>query len=328
MSTARNDLSIDASQAITRIAAYLGEVVASHRADGLLLGLSGGLDSSVMAALSARAVTADRLHVAYLYDRDSERVGADHAQQIADNLGIRLEMSDISDEMDKLGIYRPLFVQSLRISPIVARVSVGTYRLLCRETPFKSTLRDGGGERLRPWYKRLLFDHTMRHVDAGFRARHIFRRKKLEVVAAERNLVLIGAANRSESQVGWFVKDGIDDLPIQPMIELLKTQVRQLAKALELPTVVRKQRPSPDMARGLTDEFGIGHSYALVDIAIDALDQRMTKEEIVALGVPLDELNDICDLITLSAWKRTSPSEKPPVSGAFGSPLRLSRSSQ
>ena len=112
------------------------------------------------------------------------------------------------------------------------------------------------------------------------------------------------------------------------MIELLKTQVRQLAKALELPTVVRKQRPSPDMARGLTDEFGIGHSYALVDIAIDALDQRMTKEEIVALGVPLDELNDICDLITLSAWKRTSPSEKPPVSGAFGSPLRLSRSSQ
>ena len=103
----------------------------------------------------------------------------------------------------------------------------------------------------------------------------------MERLAKERNLSLIGAANLSECEVGWFVKDGIDDLPVQPMAGLYKTQVRQLAKTLDLPEPVRTQLPSPDMAKGVTDEFG-GRSLILASrvarFVVDGFDRKRWAE--------------------------------------------------
>jgi len=318
----RPDLSIVTEEAIKAITTYLKDTMKREKRAGILLGMSGGLDSSVLAALAARAVGPERLHMAYLSDADSSKDIGANAHLMADWLGIDLELVPITQEMRVRGVYKPVFIKALRLSPIVAKISAGRYRVLCGETPFKSTLRIGAGERLRPWYKRLMFNMTMHHVDAGFSARHIWRREILEDMAKTRNLLLIGAANRSESEVGWFVKDGIDDLPIQPMTGLLKTQVRDLARALDLPAPVRDQLPSPDMAKGVSDEFGIGHEYALVDQVIDGFDRGLDVEEIAALGIPPKEIEDIRDLMRLSDWKRASPHETPPVTGEAGSDLR------
>ncbi|TMM55408.1 asparagine synthase-related protein [Sulfitobacter sabulilitoris] len=317
------DLRIDTDRAIRRICDDLQRRVARDASNGVILGLSGGLDSSVLAALAVRALGTDAVAALYLYDRDSAPLIATHAREMADRLGLRLEQIDITGDMARLGIYAPLFIKALRLSPRVARISAGAYRRICGETPFASTLRAGGGEVLTPWHKRFLYDHTMRHVDHGFAQRHVFRRQVLERLARRRRLTVIGAANRSEVEVGWFVKDGIDDLPVQPMTGLFKTQVRQLARALDLPDRVRDQSPSPDMARGVTDEFGIAHTYRIVDIVIDGLDRGLGDAAIADLGVPRAEIADIRRLMHLSAWKRTSPHEPPPVSGAAGSDLRI-----
>jgi len=73
----------------------------------------------------------------------------------------------------------------------------------------------------------------------------------------------LGTANRSEYLVGWFVKDGIDDLPFSPLIGLYKTQVRQLSEFLGLPFKIRNRLASPDMVKGITDEFALGISYSV-----------------------------------------------------------------
>jgi NAD+ synthase len=316
------DLKIDADKAIDAICRDIARRIEREGTDGVVLGLSGGLDSSVLAALAAKAVGPDRVTAIYLCDQDSDRAIAANAELMAKHLNLELEVTDISGEMEKRDVYRPLFIKLLRLSPVVAKVSAGGYRLVCGETVFKTTLRVGRGEKLRPWYKKLLYGMTMHHVDAGFSKRHQFRRTILEQVARARNLSLIGAANMSECEVGWFVKDGIDDIPCQPMAGLYKTQVRQLARRLELPDPVCTQLPSPDMAKGVSDEFGIGHDYTEVDIVIDGFDKGLADKDIAALGIPQKDIDDIRDLMELSDWKRQSPHEDPPVSGKFGSGLR------
>ncbi len=316
------DLSINTELTIEKIGQYLHGIVARDKSKGVILGLSGGLDSSVLAALAVQTLGPKAVKVAYLFDRDSDRSIAQNAQLVAAHLGLDLEVIDISPDMAERGVYVPLFPRLLRLSTLMAHLSAGSYKLICRETPFMSSLRVGGGAHLSPWYKRMMFNMTMGHIDAGFTARHVFRRDMMEKLAAERNLSLIGAANRSECEVGWFVKDGIDDLPVQPMTGLFKTQVRQLAEALKLPEPVRTQLPSPDMAHGVTDEFGIDHLYRTVDIVIDGLDRGFSEDEIARLGVAAREIAEIRELMRLSAWKRESPHEPPPVSGRFGSELR------
>ncbi len=316
------DLKIDADKAIEEISRYLVAKVAHDRTKGVILGLSGGLDSAVLAALAVRALGARAVSVVYLFDLDSDAQIANHARLMAEHLGLTLEVVDITEDMARLGVYAPLFLKLLRLSRMVARFSAGTYKLICGESPFRSTLRVGKGETLRPWYKRLMFNLTMRHVDHGFTRRHVFRRIMLERMARDRNLTLIGAANRSECEVGWFVKDGIDDLPVQPMTGLLKTQVRQLAEALDPPEPVRTQMPSPDMAKGVTDEFGIDHTYQVVDMVIDGIDQGLSDAAIAGTGISRQDIADIRALMHLSSWKRQSQHEPPPVSGRFGSGLR------
>lgn len=316
------DLHVDGTKVVGEILKYLKQIVERENSRGVALGLSGGMDSCVLATLAVRALGPQSVTVVYIFDQDSDPNIARNARYIADNLGLNLEELNISEDMSKRGVYASAFTKLLRLSGLVAKITTACYRIICGETPFKSTLRVGGGETLRPWYKRLLFNMTMRHVEAGFIQRHIFRRNILERIAEERNLSLIGAANRSECEVGWFVKDGIDDIPVQPLTGLFKTQIRQLAEELELPEKIRKQIPSPDMAKGVTDEFGIGHEYCIVDTVIDGLDRGLTLEEISALGIPQKDVVDIIDLMRLSKWKRMSPHEISPVNGSYGSAIR------
>ena len=145
-----NDLRIKTDQTISEISKYLVGIVNRDHSEGVILGLSGGLDSSVLAALAVRALGSKAVSVAYLFDRDSDTVIADNARLVAESLGLKLEIVDITEDIAKLGVYTPLFTKLLRFSKIVAQVSSWSYKFICGESPFRSTLRVGGGETLAP----------------------------------------------------------------------------------------------------------------------------------------------------------------------------------
>ncbi len=306
-------LSIDAADTAARIEVYLSRLVEENRADGILLGLSGGIDSAVLAALAVRAVGPEKVHAAFLYDRDSEKSSEYKARLVAEFLGIKLEVQDISPNMRRQGVYSPLIMRLVTWSRRFNRMIQHFYCLMFRENPFMSTLKEGCGELEQNPVKRLVYNLTVRHFENGFYERHRYRREVLEQRAKRENLLLIGAANRSEALVGWFVKDGIDDLYYQPMIGLYKTQVWQLADYLALPVEVRNQIPSPDMMLGITDEFGIGVPYRTLDIIFHGLELGMDEEQITAMGPTYDQIRLALELNRLSAWKRESPHAEPPV---------------
>ncbi len=308
-------LEIDAAAVADQIERYLRRLVGERHADGLLLGLSGGIDSAVLTALATRALGPDKVFVELLLDRDSERRSEQLARRIAAQLGLELRVQNISPAMRERGVYAPMVMHFVTWSRTFNRFIQHSYRTLFGETPFASSLRKGGNQFGRQPLQTLVFDLTVRHFEAGFNARHRHRRELLEKRAAAENLLLIGAANRSESLVGWFVKDGIDDLYIQPLLDLYKTQVWQLADYLDLPEAVRHQAPSPDMMRGITDEFAIGIAYRTLDLIFAGLEHGMTEAEIESLGPTGAQIRLAKELNHLSGWKRSTPHAAPPVTG-------------
>lgn len=323
MNTEANTLlSIDAPQTVDRICEYLRDIVKQQNSTGVLLGLSGGIDSAVLAAIAVRALGKERVFASFLFDRDSERASLDKARIVADWLGIVLDVQDISPEMTRRKVYSPLIMKLLPYSARFNRLIQHSYRIINRETPFKTTLKVGSNLPLRPWIKWLMFKFSIRHIEQGFYERHVHRREILEERAIRDKLTLIGAANLSEFKVGWFVKDGIDDLPIQPLAGLYKTQIWQLSSWLQLPEVIHSQHPSPDMMLGITDEFGIGYKYRRLDPVLDMIERGKSDDEILKHGVSREELDDIRELMKYSEWKRASHHEQPPVYGGAGGNVR------
>lgn len=317
------NLSINAPLAVKLIQDYLSDLVRANQSAGLLLGLSGGVDSSVLATIAVKALGSEHVYVVFLFDRDSEKSSEEKAKLMAEWLGLRLEVEDITSMMQKKRVYAPLIMKLVPYSARFNRMIQYSYLLTTGEKPFKTSLKVGSNALEKSWVKRFLFDLTIRHIDRGFTERHVYRRTVLEQKAEKENLTLIGAANLSEFEVGWFVKDGIDDLPVQPMTGLYKTQVWQLAAHLDLPAVIQSQAPSPDMMFGITDEFGIGHAYRRLDVVLDLLEQKKSQQEIIGHGVSKKELDDILDLKKYSAWKRASRHEAPPVDGTSGGNVRI-----
>ncbi len=321
MPAASTLLRIDEERTVEAIASYLQDLYHRRSVSGALIGLSGGIDSAVLATLATHTLGKDSVHVAYLYDRDSERGLALNARRVAKWLGLELETHSIEPAMRERGLYAPLIMRIPHVSPLFNRFLCEFYRLTRGETPFVSSLRAGHGEVDDHGFKRLT-KSISRYAEVGFDIRHRYRREVLEAKAAAHDWLLLGAANRSEWMVGWFVKDGIDDLPFQPIIGLYKTQVRQLATFLGIPDEIRAQAPSPDMMKGITDEFALGMSYSKIDVVLDYLEGGLAKQSLVAMGITEEEIHRVGEMKRLSSWKRGRVPMSLPVDGGPTGGLR------
>jgi len=236
-----------------------------------------------------------------------------HARTVAEKLGITLEIRSISTLIKEQGIYKPLIMRVTQFLPALNKLivfsSTAIYSLIFKENPFILTLRRE--DRAKNKFARPISTALSTALENGFNARHIQRRKILENYSAEKNLLLIGAANKSETFVGWFVKDGIDDLPVEILLGLYKNQVRQLAHFLEVPTGILREAPAPDMLKGIRDEDIIGYPYEKIDKVAYILEHGLSEEIAFNDGITPKEFKEIKLLNRLSAWKRENKHEFP-----------------
>lgn len=296
-------LRIDAKREAENLEGYIQQLLNTNSAEGVIIGLSGGIDSAVLATLAVRAIGAERVGAYYLYDRDSSKESRHKTALIADWLKIELKHHDITPAMQKMKIYSPVIMRITALSGFVNRyLNTRVYRFFHRESPFVSTLRKGSSDGSK--VKSFFYNRTVGYVEAAVNARHIYRHKFLEQQAKERNRLVLGGANRSELTVGWFVKGGIDDLPFSPISRLYKTQVLQLAKYLDLPSEIQNQIPSADMVKGVTDESALGISYGILDVILDYMDRGLSDREIISSGISRKDLCLVRTMNKLSAWKR------------------------
>ncbi|MCC6805564.1 MAG: NAD+ synthase [Anaerolineae bacterium] len=120
--------------------------------------------------------------------------------------------------------------------------------------------------------------------------------------------LVMGTSNKTEILLGYSTIYGDSGVALQPIGDLFKTQIRQLAAALDVPESVRAKAPSADLWAGQTDEGELGFTYADVDQVLFLLvDERYTVEEVVEEGFDRAFVEDVWRRVKINHYKRTMP---------------------
>jgi NAD+ synthase len=280
---------------------FIREHVEKLERDGVILGLSGGIDSAVLATLCKRAVGPERTLALIMPEKDSEDEHIKDALGFAKELGIESKLINLTPYLKKLGVYRlaPLsripFSHKLRGSLI--KRAYNFYERKTGENPFSASMVGLKGKE---------FGSFMSHKVAYYRIKHRVRMILLYYYGELENRLVVGAANKSEYEIGYFVKHGCDDATdIMPLINLYKTQVRDLARYLNIPSRIIEKPPSPDILPGIVDEEAIGIPYEKLDLILLALEKGWEMGEVAqSVGVDEKKVTGVRNLIQKSEHMR------------------------
>jgi len=281
---------------------FIREYVEKLERDGVVLGMSGGIDSAVAAALCARAIGAENVLALMMPERDSRKEHVMDAMAFANSLNIRKKLIDISPYLKKMGVYKLFFLNKIplpaRLKNTLVKKAYSFYEMRTGENPFATAIAGS---------KDKAFEKYLKNSSAYYRIKHRMRMVLLYMYAERENRLVVGAANKTESSIGYFVKHGCDDATdIMPIINLYKTQVRQLAEYLKIPKKIIDKAPSPDIVPGITDEEAIGVSYEKLDLMLLAMENNWKDSEIIsALDVTEKELSHVKNLMKKSEHMRT-----------------------
>jgi len=283
----RDVLRIDAARAVDSIAARIRDLVTRDmRKRGAVVGLSGGVDSSVVAALCARALGPDRVLGLLMPERESAVETLELGDLAARSAGIPTVLEDITPILDAAGCYQRRDVAIRSLIPeygtgwkakvaLPSVVDGDQYRI------FSVVARGPNGEEKRA---RVTPSAYLELVAAtSFKQR---TRKMMEYYHADRlNYAVAGTPNRLEYDQGFFVKNGDGAADIKPIAHLYKTQVYQLAEYLKVPDAIRTRPPTTDTYSlpQTQEEFYFSLPYDKMDLCLYARSNNVAAAEVGAV---------------------------------------------
>jgi NAD+ synthase len=249
------ELAIDADLARRVIAEFIRGQLRQAGFEHAVVGLSGGIDSALVAFLVAEAIGADRLLCVLMPYRTSAAESRTDAEEVVRRLGAASEVVDISPMVDGY------FAAGAEASPL-------------RRGNFMARQRMA-----------VLYD---RSVTWGG--------------------LVVGTGNKTESLIGYTTLFGDSACAFNPIGDLYKSQVRQVAAAIGVPEQVIRKAPSADLWPGQTDETEADVTYPVLDrLLFWRVDKRRSDEEMAALGFDPALVARIDRLIAASEFKRQVP---------------------
>ena len=276
---------LDCAAEAERICRWMVEALASrlHRR-GFVVALSGGVDSSVCAALAVRAVGAGKVYGLLLPERDSSTFSTERALRLVRQLGIAHEVFDIGPALEALGCYErrdaairrllPSYGAGWRNKIVIAGGLEGGINY------FKLVV--GSPDRVRHEVRLPAREYLEIVAATNFKQR---ARKMIEYYHADRlNYVVTGTPNLLEYDQGFFVKLGDGAADLKPIAHLYKTQVYALAKALEIPKEISSRPPSTDTYSlpQTQEEFYFSLPYDQMDLCLYARDHQLAAADVAA----------------------------------------------
>jgi NAD+ synthase len=253
------------------------------RRSGAIVGISGGVDSSVVVALCVKALGPDRVLGLMLPEKESSRDSIVLARKVAEQFGIETQIEDLTGALTGLGCYyrRDQAIQAVfpEYDPSYqAKITLpGSVLDSDRLNVFHLTIISPEGE---VKSKRLNVRDYLRIVAASnFKQRS--RMAMLYHHAELRNYAVVGTPNKNEHDQGFFVKWGDGSYDLGPIRHLYKTQVYQLAEYLGIPAEICQATPTTDTysAPSSQEEFFFRISFELMDLLWYALEQNVPAAE-------------------------------------------------
>jgi NAD+ synthase len=247
-------LKIDSAAVLTQLVAFVEKEVGGSGLNAGVVGLSGGLDSSVSASITVRALGPENVVLVIMPHEVSSESSIEDALKVAEWLGVEPLLVPITEMTGGFPGFDDL--DRIRAGNIMARM-----RMI------------------------VLYDLSAKH----------------------RGLV-IGTSNKSEILLGYGTLYGDTACAINPLGDLYKTQLRQLAPALGLPESIRTKVPSADLWQGQTDEEELGVEYSIADEILCRLyDEGLSVDEVVDGGFERDLVESIQVRVESNKFKRQMP---------------------
>jgi len=269
------------------------QVYDNFRKRGIVVGISGGIDSAISAKLCCNAVGKENVLGIILPEKESNPQSQEFAKKYCEKLGIKYEIEDITSILDSSEIYQ--------IREKIVKKYFPDYNQSCKYRIVFSENFDSDGLSI-PYlevnhgnnkiHKIKLSLNDYFTITAATNIKHRIRMTRLYFHSEKNNFLVCGTTNKAEFQQGYFVKYGDGGVDIEPLANLYKTQIYQLGTYLDIPNEIIERKASPDTwSFDVSDEeFFYSLPYEIVDLMLFAKEKSVT-------------LSDICSTLDLKEEK-------------------------
>jgi len=283
-------LKLDCEKEINQVCSFIKQQTTSMRREGIVLGLSGGIDSALAVELCVRALGKDKVLGLLLPEKESNPVSATYAKKHAKKLGIKAEINDITAVLERIGTYKKRDSVIKKIFPDYTskhgvKITLPS-DLLSKDAYNVFTLRINDNKGKETSFR--LDKKTLNGIVAATDTKQRTRMMHLYYYAEMKNYLVCGTTNKTELLQGFFVKYGDGGVDIEPLAHLYKTQVYQLATYLSVIPEIIERTPSPDTFsfQVSDEEFYFRIPYNILDPLLYAWENNIKIPEVCeAMGL-------------------------------------------
>jgi NAD+ synthase len=275
------------------------DIFGTLKRKGAVIGISGGIDSSVTLALTVRALGAENVVGIMLPEKDSSPESKEFALKLSKKFGISTIEENITGALDGFGCYkrRDEAVSNVfpEYNPNEYKMKIGiNQRGLNQFLPpvFSVTIINCFGEEK----SKILPVHEYLQIVAASNFKQRCRMSMLYYHAERLHYAMIGTPNKHEVEQGFFVKHGDGGADIMPIAHLYKSQVYQLAEFLEIPSEIISRTPTSDTysAEQTQEEFFFQMPYFEMDLIWYGMENDISPEVVSAItSKTIDEIKHI-----------------------------------
>ncbi|MEM3143894.1 MAG: NAD(+) synthase [Candidatus Nitrosotenuis sp.] len=274
------------------------QVFNNFKKNGAVIGISGGIDSAVVSALCEKALGPNRVLGVLMPEKESDPNSRIYAEDLCKKIGIKTEIVDLTPILESFHVYETR-------DQIIKR-NFTEFDKSCRyRVVVVNDLMQKDGISI-PYLEVADADNFVHKIKLPYQdyltltaATNIKHRVRMTILYyhGERNHFLVaGTTNKSEVVQGYFVKYGDGGVDIEPIANLFKTQIFQLARHLDIPEQIIQRKPSPDTWSFTVsdEEFFYGIPYNVIDLLWYAREQNIPKGDIQkVLGLSAEQVDRI-----------------------------------